>query len=115
MRKLPFKVLGVFALFFAIACGCGDSFQEGFDQGLNTEAAKTLTEASGHVANCPPDENQARLASITNDALNSLTDGSLGGFNASLIGGMIIGVAEDGNCTAEDVIIIEDAWSGMAP
>ena len=27
----------------------------------------------------------------------------------------LLGVAEDGTCTAEDVMIVEDAWSGMAP
>jgi len=115
MRKLPLKVLGVFALFFAIACGCGEGFKQGFDQGLNSSAAEGLAEAAGHVATCAADENQARLAQITSDALSSLTDGTLDGFNAALISGMITGVAEDGTCTAEDVMIVEDAWSGMAP
>ncbi len=109
LPRLPLKVVGVVSLFFAIACGCGDAFQEGWDEGMNSSAGDTIAEARASVANCPASTPRNNLNTILDNIEAGVADGSFGGMNANVAGGMVTGATEDG-CQDEDIEVVKAVY-----
>ena len=109
LPKLPLRLAGVVGLFFALACGCGDAFKEGWDQGMSQSADQTISEARASVAACVSGPDQAALDKVLDNVERGLADGSLSGINANVIGGMVTGASEDG-CQPEDIEVISSVY-----
>lgn len=114
LPKLPLRVAGVVGLFFALACGCGDAFKEGWDQGMNQSADQTIAEARAAVAQCPAGEDRDNLDRVLDKVEQGLVEGTFTGMNANVAGGMVTGAVEDG-CQAEDIEVIGAVYPELVP
>lgn len=114
LPRLPLRLLGVLSLFFALACGCGDAFMEGWDQGMNQSADQTIAEARAAVARCSAGEARDDLDRVLDNIQDGLADGTFTGMNANVAGGMVTGAVEDG-CQAEDIEVIGSVYPELVP
>lgn len=99
-------VVGAISLLLTLACA---GFSEGFNEGMQDEAAASMAEARAAVAACSPGPDRDALSAILDNVERGMADGTVGNITGMMGIGMVLGGAEDG-CSADDVEAIRTLY-----